>query len=629
MITISLCTIVRNEESTIGRCLETIANLVDEFIIVDTGSIDNTITVVNRFTPQIYTFKWSNDFAAARNYAFEQATMDYILWLDANDVTETADQAKLHKLKQTLDPNVDSVTMLYHLSKDEYGNVTFNMRSNRLVRRSRKRRNLKIYGHRLSKGEVLAPRDLYSYANELEHNKFYHQAMIYYENFLDGNKGQIEDNISACSKLANCYYALKDRQSALTSILRSLQYDRPQPEFCCHLGYHFYNEKNYEAAIFWYTTALQAKLTDGHLKYIYPTCTSWLSHLQLSVCYDRIGKYELACQHNEFALKYRPGDPNILKNLGYFQAKLKQVLKGTTKRISLDGGKFRILIGSPVRQQPETLERFLASLSNLEQNCYEATFFFIDNNDDLVSSDLLYHFSSRHVGTIIKRMSTLSDYVCNDTTHYWSDQLIWAVANYKNIIIQYANEQQFDGLFLIDSDILIHPHMIEQLLEAKVDIVSGVHWTRWYPKNDPEPNVWVQDVYTLWAQQRGEKLNDKQIAARRKSFLDMLQTPGLYEVGGLGTCTLISKQALEAGVGFDPISNLSFWGEDRHFCVRAAALGLSLYADTHLPVYHIYRNKDLPGADHFLAHYGKPKSSSTQLENTRKEIAPFTGESYE
>ncbi|WP_328130652.1 hypothetical protein [Peribacillus frigoritolerans] len=76
---------------------------------------------------------------------------------------------------------------------------------------------------------------------------------------------------------------------------------------------------------------------------------------------------------------------------------------------------------------------------------------------------------------------------------------------------------------------------------------------------------------------------------RYQSFIRQMRTPGVHKVGGLGACTLISQKALKAGVNFNRIENLSFWGEDRHFCIRAAALGISMYVDTHLPAYHIYR----------------------------------------
>ena len=88
-ITISLCIIVKNEENTIARCLESVKGLCDEIIIVDTGSTDLTKQIVEKYTDRIVDFTWIDDFAAARNFAFSQATMDYILWLDADDILET------------------------------------------------------------------------------------------------------------------------------------------------------------------------------------------------------------------------------------------------------------------------------------------------------------------------------------------------------------------------------------------------------------------------------------------------------------------------------------------------------------------------------------------------------------
>ena len=74
--------------------------------------------------------------SSSPNAAFAKATQEYILWLDADDVLLSEDQAKFIDLKKTLDPSVDSVTMLYNLAFDEYGNVSFQLRRNRLVKLS-------------------------------------------------------------------------------------------------------------------------------------------------------------------------------------------------------------------------------------------------------------------------------------------------------------------------------------------------------------------------------------------------------------------------------------------------------------------------------------------------------------
>ena len=71
-------------------------------------------------------------------------------------------------------------------------------------------------------------------------------------------------------------------------------------------------------------------------------------------------------------------------------------------------------------------------------------------------------------------------------------------------------------------------------------------------------------------------------------------------MGGLGACTLISCHALAQGVSFSLLDNVSFWGEDRHFCIRAKALNLDLYIDTVYPAYHIDRKEYLVGANDFI-----------------------------
>ena len=77
MITISLCMIVKNEEAVLARCLESVKDVVDEIIIVDTGSTDKTKQIAYRYTQNVYDFEWIDDFSAARNYSFSKATKDY------------------------------------------------------------------------------------------------------------------------------------------------------------------------------------------------------------------------------------------------------------------------------------------------------------------------------------------------------------------------------------------------------------------------------------------------------------------------------------------------------------------------------------------------------------------------
>ena len=93
MATISLCMIVKNEEDVLERCLSSVSDLVDEIIVVDTGSTDSSREIAARFTEKVFDFPWRDDFAAARNESFSHASMDYCMWLDADDVLLESDRA--------------------------------------------------------------------------------------------------------------------------------------------------------------------------------------------------------------------------------------------------------------------------------------------------------------------------------------------------------------------------------------------------------------------------------------------------------------------------------------------------------------------------------------------------------
>jgi GT2 family glycosyltransferase len=263
--------------------------------------------------------------------------------------------------------------------------------------------------------------------------------------------------------------------------------------------------------------------------------------------------------------------------------------------------KVRILVGSPVYQKPAILQEFLDSLRRLNQNTIALDFAFVDDNRDEVSRGLLRSFAEEVPAavTILRNRAQSDDYLCNEATHYWSSGLIWKVAYFKDKIIELAREQGYDYLFLIDSDIVLNPRTLEHLVSLKKDIVSEIFWTVWRPNAPLLPQVWLYDTYTQYEVSTGERPSSEEIMERHKLFIEQLKQPGTYEVGGLGACTLISKQALHAGASFKKIKNLTLWGEDRHFCVRALALGLSLFVDTHYPAYHIYRETDLPGVEHY------------------------------
>jgi tetratricopeptide (TPR) repeat protein len=96
--TISLCMIVRDEEHALGRCLASVAGVVDEIIVVDTGSTDRTMEIAREHGARVLEHPWNDDFSAARNVALEAATGAWILHLDADEALCAEDAPRLREL---------------------------------------------------------------------------------------------------------------------------------------------------------------------------------------------------------------------------------------------------------------------------------------------------------------------------------------------------------------------------------------------------------------------------------------------------------------------------------------------------------------------------------------------------
>ena len=122
MTTISLCMIVKNEEKYLARCLSSVKSIVDEIIIVDTGSTDKTKQIAKKYTDNIFDFVWQDDFSMARNYAFSLAQSSYIMWLDADDIIPKNTQKELLKLKPsfTADTYMLKYDIAFNLNKPAF-----------------------------------------------------------------------------------------------------------------------------------------------------------------------------------------------------------------------------------------------------------------------------------------------------------------------------------------------------------------------------------------------------------------------------------------------------------------------------------------------------------------------------
>lgn len=353
MISISLCMIVKDEEKVLKRCLDSAKDIVDEIIIVDTGSCDKTKEIASNYTDKIYDFKWVDDFSKARNFSFSKATKEYILWLDADDVILAKDKEKFISLKKDLNSNVDVVMMKYNIAFDESGNVTFSYYRERLLKRAKNfkwqspihevispsgniqysdicithkkvkftysTRNLDIFEKLISNNVRLDARQLYYYSRELMYHGQYEKAISYFNIFLEAPDAWIENKINACLDLSNCYKHLNNDKMYISSLFRSFEYDSPRAEICSNIGIFFMQKKKYNIAIYWFKQATKITPNMKSGAFIQQDYYDYIPYINLCVCYSNLKNYIEAQKYNELAGKYKPNSLAYKNNKEYLE----------------------------------------------------------------------------------------------------------------------------------------------------------------------------------------------------------------------------------------------------------------------------------------------------------------------
>lgn len=345
---ISLCMIVKNEEAVIRRCLEHIKDAVDEIIIVDTGSTDKTKEIVREFTDKIYDFEWIDDFAAARNYAFSKGSLDYLMWLDADDVIEFEDVQKIKEVKEKMDGHVSVYTMRYVTSFDKEGNILREVGRGRLFKRDEgfkwvgrlhecinvkgkvenldikiyhkkevindPDRNLRIYNKMYEAGEITNYRDALLYAQTLFIAGEYTNAIDKYKKFLEEYKEKTPKSgiYTAICELATCYRAVQKYKESYELLMEYLNVNRGYARIWFELGEYFLKKQMYNDAIEMYLEAIsENKFNEEYDKEkLYATFYPYIS---LGICYYYLGDKENAIKYNEMADKVKD-DFSVKKN---------------------------------------------------------------------------------------------------------------------------------------------------------------------------------------------------------------------------------------------------------------------------------------------------------------------------
>lgn len=290
MPTISLCMIVKNEEAVLERCLDSIADLMDEIIIVDTGSTDRTREIAARYTSKIYDYKWTNDFSAARNFSFSKATMEYIYTADADEILDEENHARFLRLKNYLLPEIEIVQMKY-MTVSEFDTVLNAQKEYRpkLFRRLRSftwvdpihetvrlqpvifdsdveilhkpqslhsKRDFSIFIKAFEHDGRFSPKIRTMYAKELlktGDTRDFADAKPIFRAIFDNDAS--DDARKEASCILAHIYRLEGNKNEFFKLTMKDMLTNPCAEICYELGMFFLSERDYEEAVLWFYNA--------------------------------------------------------------------------------------------------------------------------------------------------------------------------------------------------------------------------------------------------------------------------------------------------------------------------------------------------------------------------------------
>ncbi|WP_286154911.1 glycosyltransferase family 2 protein [Bacillus sp. FJAT-27264] len=242
MTTVSLCMIVKNEEKNIERCLASARPFVDEMIVVDTGSTDQTIQLCRAAGAQVYSFEWNNHFAEARNYSLEQATGDWILWMDADEVIDVSAAGNWNEQLAIADVPLFNVHLVNYIGEAPDPNETFHIAHTRLFRNGIGLRFLYPIHETLNVEEILigekAPRSI----GQIEGLIIYHY-------------GYLQPYVTAKQK----------NERNLRLLLQEWNTDNSNPWTEYHLASEYYRTGQYEQAFNFVNLSIARFLNSGKL----------------------------------------------------------------------------------------------------------------------------------------------------------------------------------------------------------------------------------------------------------------------------------------------------------------------------------------------------------------------------
>lgn len=290
--TVSLCMIVKNEEKYLAQCLSSVKDIVDEIIIVDTGSTDQTIMIAESFGAKIFHYQWTNDFSKARNFSLSKASCDWILLLDGDEVLDSKSKDLFIQFINESPLDGCHFKLYNYIDSDMMNHYGIHF-AFRLLRNNGNYHFVGAIHEQITPIEPMDCTSRFSSEDIIVHHYGYLNSQIKEKNKRSRNLPiilkQLESNPHEpfyLFNLANEYMALGKFKDALVYYGRALEYITDFPVFLSHIFYRMincaYKLKDYKEAV---------KLADEALT-VYPLCTDY-EYLK-GLIYTDWHKYPLA-----------------------------------------------------------------------------------------------------------------------------------------------------------------------------------------------------------------------------------------------------------------------------------------------------------------------------------------------
>jgi tetratricopeptide (TPR) repeat protein len=390
---LSLCAIVKNEANSLPKCLNSVQNVVDEMIVLDTGSSDRTIDIARSFGAYVFSYPWDNDFAKARNEALKYVNGDWVLVLDADEVLVPEIVPSLQQAIQS-DRHI-SINLL----RQEVGSTQspYSMVS-RLFRRHEAVYFSRPY-HAIVDDSIAQllrsqPDWQIGYLPDLAMLHYgYRPGEIASKDKLSRAQAAMEQFIAThpeepyvCSKLGGLYVQIGKIDTAIDLLKRGLQAPQLDSilayELQYHLGNAYMRQGNLGQAIWHYKEAIQQQILPilkldsynnlGNLlkelgkldsaKKAYENALEidpkfGVAYHNLGLTLKAMGQLESAIEAYHQALKLNPYNPETHQNLGVVFMKLGKVPESLAA--------FKTAIALHEKSHPQEAQRLKSSLQEM------------------------------------------------------------------------------------------------------------------------------------------------------------------------------------------------------------------------------------------------------------------------